>query len=398
MRATIRLGRVFGVPIGMNAGAVFIVLLIGAGLAFGRFPAQHPGRPTASYLLAGAVAAVLFVAGLLAHELAHAVMSRRYGIAVEEIVLWLLGGVAKLRGQPRTPGAEFLIAVVGPAASLAVAVVCGAAAVALRIAGVSGLPVAVAGYLAVANLALAVFNLIPAAPLDGGRVLRAAVWRATGNRTRAGLVASRAGRLFGLTLIILGIGQTLLLGGLSGLWLALLGWFMVHAASGEEQATVLTHRLHGVLVRDAMSEGPLTAPADATVARFIDEVALRHRYSTYPLVDPHGRLTGLVTLNRLRAVPVPERGGTTLGAIACPPADVPLARPDEPLLDLLPRLEGCSDGRAVVVDAAGVVVGLVSPSDISRLVATADLRSDDPYPPRGADLTVSAPTGPAPRR
>jgi CBS domain-containing protein len=141
-----------------------------------------------------------------------------------------------------------------------------------------------------------------------------------------------------------------------------------------------------------MSPQPVTADPDTTVARFINDVGLRHRFSTYPLVDVDGRLTGLVTLNRIRAVPPELRPVRRLADIACPPDEVPVALPDEPLTDLLPRMSGCADGRAVVVDAAGRVVGVVSPSDISRLMAIADLRASQPYPLLGADLNATAGT------
>jgi Zn-dependent protease/CBS domain-containing protein len=387
MKPTLRLGRILGIPVGVNVSVLVIVVLVCLGLAFGRLPAVLPGRPAWVYLLGGLVAAVLFVASLLAHELAHAVVARANGIEVEGITLWLLGGVAQLRTEARSPGSEFVVAVVGPLTSLGLGAVFGVAAVGLDAAGATGVPAAVAGYLAAVNVALAVFNLVPAAPLDGGRVLRAAVWRVTGDRVRAARVAAGAGRIFGLLLVALGVAQALF-GSLGGLWLALIGWFLVHAASAESEQAVLGQRLHGIRVGDVMTASPVVAPADRTVAAFIDDVVLRHPFSSYPLVDDAGRLTGLVTLNRIRAVPPGERPTVRLADIACPPDQVPTARADEPLVALLPRMAGCADGRAVVTDPDGRVVGIVSPRDISRTVAVADLRATDPYPPRGADLNT----------
>jgi len=393
MRQTIRLGRVAGIRIGLDGGALVIVLLLAAGLGFGRLPRLAPGHGIAVYLLAGLAAAVLFLASILVHELAHATVARANGVEVDAITLWLLGGVAELRSEPRSPGAEFAIAVVGPLSSGVLGGLFGALAFGLSAAGVGTLTVGVASYLAYTNLALAVFNLVPAAPLDGGRVLRAAVWRWTGDRVRAAVAAARAGRVFGLFLIVAGVCQVLLLrAGLGGLWWVLLGWFMVQAAAAEEQRAKLGRQLHGVRVADVMTPQPVTADPEIPVARFIDEVALRHRFSTYPLVDGEGRLTGLVTLNRIRAVPPQHRPVRRLADIACPPDGVPVARPHEPLIDLLPRLGGCADGRAVVVDDAGRVVGLVSPSDVSAVMAVADLRASQPYPLLGADLNASPTT------
>jgi Zn-dependent protease/predicted transcriptional regulator len=390
MKQSIRLGRIAGIQLGLNGGAFVIVILLAAGLAFGRLPAVDPGRGPVAYLAAGLVAAALFLVSILVHELAHALVARANGVQVDAITLWLLGGVAELRSEPRTPGAEFAVAAVGPGTSAVLGGLFGAIAGSLSAAGAANLVVAVFSYLAVTNVVLAIFNLVPAAPLDGGRVLRAAVWRFTGDRAKAAIVAARAGRLFGLLLIAVGVGQLLFVrgAGISGVWWMLLGWFLVQAAAAEEQRARLGRQLHGVRVADVMSGPPITADPDESVAHFVEDVAMRHRHSTYPLVDDAGRLTGLVTLNRIRDVPPQQRPTRRLAEIACAPEDVPVARPDEPLVDLLGRLRGCADGRAVVVDETGRAIGLVSPRDISTVMALTDLRGTQPYPLLGADLNA----------
>ena len=392
MRQSIPLGRIAGIHVGINASVFLIVAILVAGLATGRLPAAFPGRSITAYVIAAIIAAVLFLASLLAHELAHSLVARRNGIEVESIVLWLLGGVAQLRGEARTPGADFRIAIVGPLTSFVLAVVFGLAAGGVTWLGTSGLPFGVLAYLAATNAMLAVFNLIPAAPLDGGRVLRAALWRWRGNRQSAAVNAARAGRVFGFLMIALGVLQVVTGDGLGGIWLALIGWFVVSAATAEEQQARLGSQMAGVTVGDAMTAGPTILDSNLTVNDFVAQVALTQRFSTYPLVDHLGRLTGLVTLNRVRDVPPGLRATTHLREIACAPSEVPTARPEEPLVELLERMHGCSDGRAVVVDADGRVVGLVSPSDVARALQLADLRSFDPYPrPSGADLTSLPP-------
>lgn len=387
MRESIRLGRIFGIRVGLNVSVLVIVAILVFGLAFGRFPAAYPGASPAVYLIAGVVTALLFLSSLLAHELAHAVVARRNGIEVSGITLWLLGGVAQLRGEPRTPGADFRVAVVGPATSVAVGVVFGVAAAIVTIGAGPGLVAGVLGYLGGINILLAVFNLIPAAPLDGGRVLRAVLWWRRRDRTHAAVVAARAGRVFGFVLIALGLLQVVLTRGLGGIWLAIIGLFLVNAASAEEQQTQANAALRGVRVGDVMTPDPVGARLDETVSSFVERAAFTHRHSTYPLLDATGRLQGLVTLNRVRGVPPPARYRTRLADIACPPEEVPTAYPHEPLTDLLPRMAGCADGRAVVVDHDRRVLGVITPSDISRTIQFADLRSTDPYPPPyGADL------------
>ena len=394
MSESFRLGRIAGIRIGINLSVLVIVAIVAGSLALGRFPATYPGRHFLAYAAAGLAAAVLFLASILAHEIAHAVVARRNGVEVEGITLWLLGGVAQLRGEPRSPGADFRIAAVGPATSVVLSLAFGLVALLSFALGLE-LPTAVLGYLAGTNLVLALFNLVPAAPLDGGRVLRAFLWRRSRDRVKAATTAARAGRWFGYLLIAYGALQVFSGGGLAGLWSGLLGLFLVNAATAEEQQARLGRALDGLRVAEVMSPQPVVADGRLTVEQFLHEVLLTSRFSTYPLVDPSGRLVGLVTLNRVRSVPPERRARTLLQEIACPLADIPLADPREPLVDLLPRMSGCTDGRAVVV-ADGTVVGLVSPSDVSRAVQLADLRRFDGYraPTRGADLS----SGSFPRR
>ena len=379
MRASISLGRIAGIKVGINASVLVIVAIVVYGLATGLLPDSHPGRSIVAYVAAAAIAAALFLASLLAHELAHAVVARRNGIEVESIVLWLLGGVAQLRSDAKSPGTDFRIAIVGPLTSIGLGLVFGLAAGVLVQLGAGGLTTGVLTYLAATNGMLAVFNLIPAAPLDGGRVLRAALWRWRGNRHAAAVSAARAGRVFGFVLIAIGVLQVVIGAGLGGLWLALIGWFLVSAATAEEQQAKLGSRLAGLTAAHVMTARPLALDPNLTVDDFVRQIALTHRFSTYPLVDSIGRLTGLVTLNRVRAVPPDARATTRLGEIACAPAEVPTARPDEPLIELLERMHGCADGRAVVVDDTGRVVGVVSATDVARALELPELRALDPY-------------------
>ncbi|XRQ09368.1 site-2 protease family protein [Actinomadura welshii] len=378
MRESFRLGTIAGIRVGVNVSVLVIVAILVVGLAFGRFPEVYPGHGGWAYVLAGVVSAVLLLASLLAHEIAHAVVARRNGIEVEGITLWLLGGVARLGSEPRTAGADLRIAVVGPLVSLAAGVLFGVAAAAAS-AG-PDLLFGTLAYLAGINVILAVFNLIPAAPLDGGRVLRAFLWWRRGDRIGAAVTAARAGRLFGLTLIALGFVQFVIGAGFGGLWLALIGFFLVTAAGAEEQQTRVNAALHDVRAADVMTPDPMVADAATPVQDLVDNVVLTHRYSTYPLVE-NGRLAGLVTLNRVRATPPDQRRTLRLADIACPPDEVPTARPHDLMPDLLPRMAGCTDGRAIVLDDAGQVIGLITPTDISRALQTSDLRTTTDHHP-----------------
>ena len=392
MRASVWLGRIAGIRVGINLSVFVIVAILVFGLVAGRLPLAYPDRGLVAYVGAAVVAALLFLASLLAHELAHSLVARRNSIEVESIVLWLLGGVASLRGEPKTPGADFRIAIAGPLTSLGLAAVFGLVVGGLGLLGADGLPIGVLGYLAATNAILGIFNLLPAAPLDGGRILRAGLWRWRGNRQAAAVNAARAGRVLGFVLIALGALQLVTGDGISGIWIALIGWFVVSSAAAEEQQARISGRLAALTTGHVMTPQPLTLDGNLTVDEFVRQVAMTHRFSTYPLVDALGRLVGLVTLNRVRAVPQAERSTTRLWDIACPPTEVPTARPEEPVHDLLERMHGCADGRAVVVDGEGRVLGLVSSTDLARALQLADLRRLDAYPPpSGADVTSMSP-------
>jgi CBS domain-containing protein len=205
-------------------------------------------------------------------------------------------------------------------------------------------------------------------------VLRAILWVAWKDRNRAAIAAARAGRVFGYVLAAYGFLQVMMGASFGGLWLVLIGLFLVSAAHAEEEQTRLGASLRGVLVDHVMTAHPVIADPEQTVEQFIQHIAFTHRFSAYPLTDPAGRLTGLVTLNRVRAVPPARRAVTRLREIACQADQVPTGHPGEPLVDLLPRMAGCADGRGVITGADGTVVGIVSPSDISRAIQLAGLR------------------------
>lgn len=368
-----RVGTIAGFELRIHWSTLVIFGLLVSSLAATQLPEQAPGATDGGYLAAAIVAGVAFYAALLAHEVSHALVARREGIEVDSLTLWVLGGVAALRGEARTPGADFRIAGVGPAVSLLLGLVAGAVAMGLDLAGVSGLVVATLGWLAGINVVLGLFNLIPAAPLDGGRILRAALWAWRGDRSSASIAAARAGEVFGYLLIGLGLFG-FFYPGMGGLWFLVLGWFLLTAARAEQSQTVLHQTLGDVPVSAVMTPDPVTAPADASVAQLLDDYVLATRHSAFPLRDRTGRVAGLVTLNRLRTVPPARRDVVPVAEVACPLDEVVRARPDERLVDLLPRLNDCGEGRALVLDD-GELVGIVTPADVSRAVEVAGLRA-----------------------
>lgn len=375
MDQNIRLGRIAGIPVGVNWTVLGVFLLISWELSDLILPSYHPNASGAVCWVVGIATTVLFFASLVAHEASHAVVAKRNGIGVRRITLWLFGGISELESEALTPGADFRIAVVGPVTSFAFAGVVGAIGYLLPH-GSSGEQVLVSalGWLAWMNVFLGGFNLIPAAPLDGGRVLRAALWRRSGDRARAAALAARSGRFFGYFLVTYGVLE-FLAAGLIGLWLVFLGWFLLSAATAEENSVVMRSSLASVHVRDIMTPNPVTFEPTSTVARLVDSELQRYRFTTYPLVTAQGQILGLTTMNRVRHLPADLRETTHLINIAAPLADVPVGKPSEPIPNLLQRMQTSPDGRALVVDEAGNLVGVVSPSDIARYVQLCMLRS-----------------------
>jgi Zn-dependent protease/CBS domain-containing protein len=373
MDGNLSLGRIAGIRVGLNWSLVVVVLLLAWSLAAGFFPSEVSGRPAAWYWIAGVVASIVFLASLLAHELAHSVVAQRSGVRVEGITLWLFGGVSRLSGEAHSARTEALITVVGPVTSFVLGglfLVLGAAVSAGHRPGLLAMTF---DWLGTVNLVLGVFNLIPAAPLDGGRLLRALIWGWTGDRLRATTIASRAGLGFGILLIGFGLYTFLATRNMiAGLWAVFLGWFLLSAARAEESSALVRQALSGVRVADVMTPHPIEAPDEISVEDLLHRFILGYRHSTFPVHDQRGDLTGLVTIGAVKSVKPDARPSTPVKSIACPPDQVPTASPDDSLASLLERMDGCGDGRALVLQD-GRLVGLVSPSDISQALQRSSL-------------------------
>ena len=365
-----------GVPIariaGIRVSADWSVLVIGALLAWGvagTVPTSVPGTPVWLAWVVGAIAALLLIASLTAHELGHALLARRRGIAVEGIRLWLFGGVAQMSSDWMTGRTEMLVAAIGPAVTLVLAGFFVGSSWLLVQVGAPQLVVVVAVWLAAVNVLLLVFNLIPAFPLDGGRILRGFLWTRTNNRMTATVAAARLGRFFAVVLIGVGVLDFFFVNPVNGLWLMLIGWFLDTAARGEAHGEQARHALEGVLVGDVMSKNPVIVPSWITVELLVDQYVMGHEFTSFPTHSIDGRIDGLVTMRGIKQIPAQQRSKRRAIDIAIPADRVPTAHQDERITDLLKRMGTASDGRAMVYDG-GTLVGIVSPSDIARLFQT----------------------------
>ena len=367
MRDAIPLGRIAGFGVNVHWSVIVILWLFTWSLAT-TLPGAVAGYSRPVYWLAGACGALVLLASLLAHELAHAVVARRMGVSVGDVTLWLFGGVTTLQGEAKTPKAAFRIAFAGPATSLVLSAAFAGLAVALAAVRAAAIVVSVVWWLAAINLLLGLFNLLPGAPLDGGRLVRAYLWRRHGDSVRAAVGAAHAGRVVGMILIALGLAEFVAGGLIGGVWLAFIGWFIFAAAREEEMQVTTRQALAGLRVADAMTAEPHTAPGWITVEDFIQRYVLGDRHSAYPVADRDGSIIGLVTLTQLRELAPGRRATTSVREIALPLDSVPTAAPHEPLSALIDRLAAAGHGRRALVIDGGRVAGIVTPSDLARLI------------------------------
>jgi Zn-dependent protease len=332
---------------------------------------------TAPYVMAVA-SALLFFGSILLHELGHALVALRNGIGISSITLWMFGGVARMDRDSDSPGTEFKIAIAGPLVTAAIVVVCVAAGLLLTGPGEfndaliadagSGVNevAAVIGWLAGINLVVLIFNLVPAFPLDGGRVARAIAWKVTGNRTGATRFAAGLGQ--GFAYLLIGFGIFLFFQGdvVGGLWSVVLGFILNGAARGAVAQSAISGRIEGVSVADVMDREPVAVPEDAPVERALDEYFLRYRWPWFPVVDVQQRFVGLLDQGAADRVPEAERASTTVGEILARDSDTLTVREDTPLESLLGNEALRRLGALVATDADGRLRGVITVDAIGR--------------------------------
>ena len=360
MNGNISLGRIGGVQVRVSWSWLVIFALIVWTLADGVFPSQNPGLSRGTHLAMAIVAAVLFFVSILLHELGHAWQARREGLEVDGITLWLFGGVSQFKSGFPSAGAEFRIAIAGPLVSLGL----GGVFVLIALAGLPSAVDGVAAWLGYINLALLVFNLIPALPLDGGRVLRAALWQSRGDLAWATRIGTDVGRVFGYLFIGLGLATFIFQGSFSGAWLAFIGWFLLQAATAEARYIATEAALDGLRVRDLMTRDPVTVDGNLTVGQFMDEVARSRRFTTYPVFDGE-RPIGLLAFSSVAALPRSEWDSRRVRDAMLPLERVPLLTENETAIEALTALSSPTSNRGLVVENEHLA-GLLSITDLTR--------------------------------
>lgn len=365
MKSSLSLGRVAGIQIGLDWSVLALLALLMWTLATGIFPDTNPGLSDNAYFAMAVVASLAFFASILLHELGHAIQARRDGMEIDGITLWIFGGIARFTGMFPSAGAEFRIAVAGPLVSLLLA------AAFLGVALVPGIPVHVDGvcsWLGITNLALLLFNLLPALPLDGGRMLRAALWQRTGDLRRATRISATTGRILAMGLIGLGVLMALSLSVVSGIWLAVIGWFVLQAAGAEGRYVEMEAR-RAMRVRDMMTTDLVAVDPDETLAGVGARIARHDGLAAFPVID-NGRVVGILTTADMDAVP---REAWEYHRVADHMTDrdhVPTLAADDVLDTAVAALASSHLQRAFILDGERLV-GLLSIADVARELGVA---------------------------
>jgi Zn-dependent protease/predicted transcriptional regulator len=370
MESQIKLGRIFGVEIGLHYSWLIIALLIAFSLA-GHFGAAHPDWGRGVIWSMAIITALLFFAAIVAHELSHALVARRRGLPVRSITLFALGGVAQLEKEPEDAKTEFLVSIVGPIASAAIGFVCLMLAWAL---GWTMMPEATTPLLAMLiwlgyiNIGLAIFNLLPGFPMDGGRVLRALIWWYTGSARRATLAASVTGQVFGFAFIIFGIYRFFGGPGFSGLWMAIIGWFLFNAAKAVYARQEMTERLRGVRVGDLMTLDYTVVDGNDNLQTFVHDYLL-HTGRRCFLIAEQGVVTGLITPNEVKGIPRARWPYTTVYDVMRPLEQLRTVTPETPVSEAL-EIIGRDDINQLPAVANGRLEGMISRDQILRYLLT----------------------------
>jgi Zn-dependent protease/predicted transcriptional regulator len=370
-----RLGSIFGFEIRIDYSWFIIFLLVLWTLASGVFPATFPNQQRSVYFAMAAGATLLFFASIVAHELSHSLMARAKGVPVTGITLFIFGGMAHTRMEFEEPGDEFRIAIVGPLASLAIAAAFQIASMAVDAAGAHEAVVRVAGYLAYINVVLAVFNLLPAFPLDGGRVFRSIAWKITGDLQRATRMAATGGKFLAYALIAIGFLNFFAGNIVGGIWTVLIGWFVRQAAESSYLQLMVRRSLDGVRADQVMTPDPYTVSPEISLESFVDDHVLRGRHHAYPVVDEDRRPIGIVSLEAVRRVPRDEWPRTSVSDAMVPVDENVIVSPEESMDRVLDRISG-SRARRILVARQGQLAGIITSHDIARLVEGVQLKGE----------------------
>lgn len=371
----------FGIPIRFDLSWLVVAALVSWSLAANFFPASYRGFDTRVYWAMGLAGALGLFASVVVHELAHALTARQFGLSIRGITLFIFGGVAEMDTEPPSPKAEFVVAIAGPVASVLVAFACFAVG---AVSTISGGPLTVTGvlsYLAFINLILATFNMIPAFPLDGGRVLRSLLWHWRKDLRWATSITSRIGSGFGVVLIALGVFEVVAQRDfIGGIWFFMIGMFLRNAAQSSYRQLMMRRNLEGEKVRRFMQPDPIAVPRSISVADLVEGFIYRYHYKMYPVVDDD-RLLGCVSTHQVKELSPEEWSRHSVGAITVPCTAENTVGPDTDALEALAKMSRTGASRLLVVEN-GLLLGILALKDLLRFLAL-KVELEEPDPMRG---------------
>ncbi len=368
MRNGVRLFKVFGIDISLDFSWFIIFFLVTMSLSRGYFPLKYPFFSTGTYWLMGIISSLLLFVTVLMHELSHSLVANHNGLNIRGIKLFVFGGVAQLGREPQSARVEFDVAIAGPICSFALHFIFKGMATgfaSINPAGYHSPLVATLGYLAFINAFLAIINLIPAYPLDGGRVLRAFLWSRTGNLRKATAVASGVGKFFALFLIFMGFLEVIK-GNFYGLWWVFIGMFLYSAAKMGYEHVLIKDTLAGSLVRDVMTTKVVAVDGDLTLDKVVEDFFFRHHHSSFPVISGN-KLKGMLTLIRIKEIPREQWAQSRAADCALPIDPHTIITPRERTENVLARLAEYELGRLLVMDK-GKLVGIVTRQDVMKLL------------------------------
>jgi Zn-dependent protease/CBS domain-containing protein len=367
---SVNIGKILGIPIRIHWTLWFVFLLIAWSLAVGYLPATYPQLSATMDWIVGIVSALVLFISVLVHELSHSYIAKKNGLPIARITLFFFGGVSEMTEEPQDASLEVRMAAAGPLTSFAIAGVLGAL---WYVGGSVGFPIAVIavlGYNGLINAALGAFNLIPAFPLDGGRVLRGSLWRSSKNLLAATKNATRVSEILSLLMIAAGLLLVVVNPDyfIDGIWIIFLGWFIRSGAETSLRQTQMTEALHGISVGDIMTRNPLTVDPGITVQRLVNDYFLVHPHGGYPVVQSD-RLQGVVTMSSVRSIPREKREFETVGQAMVPYQRVVTIGPTASAADAMQKMAEKQIGRLIVTDGDNLL-GIVTRGDLMKTIKT----------------------------
>lgn len=364
--SSIKLFKVFGIEIRLDYSWFIIFALFAYFFGFIYFPSVLPGLNKGLLALITVITVIFVFISVLIHEMSHSLVARRKGTSVEKITLFLFGGMAQIEKEPETPYSELIMAIAGPAASFVVAAIFGVIWFFTKNIALVREPV---GYLAIINIVLGVFNILPGYPLDGGRILRSIIWKTTGNLERATFIASTVGRVIGFAIIAAGIFFILTGNFLNGVWLAFIGWFIQSSAQMGYRQLIFETSIKGIKVRDIMNENIVNVTKDITIQDLVDDYFMKYRFGRFPVIEDEKtqRFIGVISLHDIKGVSKEEWPEVKIGDIVKSVSESEKVDMSTEISDAIKKM-GKNDLGHLVIMSGNKLRGIITKSDVMRFI------------------------------